>query len=145
GVIWMDWRTPSSTTKSLPAPCIFVKFQIMTYGARWRWVSGVAVLCVAALLRALIRLGFPWRPCLEAPMHPIILRGVRFYPGFDQAVQPSGGLFQRLLAGKIGNGGQHVYVIAAGVDVEAADDGHDGGIPAFGDLCGGKQGCGGHA
>ena len=29
GVISMVWRTPSRTTKSLPAPCILVKFQFM--------------------------------------------------------------------------------------------------------------------
>src|SRR5690606_35739679 len=43
GVRSIDCRTPSSTTKSLPAPCIFTKFQIMM-GTLSRIKRGLSVI-----------------------------------------------------------------------------------------------------
>src|SRR5690606_281894 len=121
----MDWRTPSSTTKSLPAPCMFTTFQIMVVIiADYRWF----------VRKGSVESGLAFRPGLEPPMHPVILRRVGSDPAFYQAIQAGRGVFRRLFAGEGVQRRQDVHVIAACLGIEAADDGHDGGIPGLGDL-----------
>src|SRR5690606_36847765 len=94
GVISMAWRTPSRPTKSLPAPCIFTKFQIMGVIMPRFIVFG----CAGA---ASVDAGFAFRPGLEAPVHPVVLRRVLANPVFDEPVQAGGGCFRRVVAGKV--------------------------------------------
>src|SRR5690606_12342175 len=134
GVISMACRRPSSTMKSFPVPCIFVKVHIMPCIIR----SGPA-------FRASVEAGLaPW-PRLVAAMHPVILRRVGADPVFDQAVDPGGCFFRLVLAGEVVHGWHHRYLIATRFRIQATHDRYDGSIETLGDLGRGQQCGGGHA
>src|SRR5690606_25588501 len=107
--------TPSSMTKSLPAPCILLKRQREETG----W--GAVGLCMMGLVDA----GLTFRSGFEASMYPIILRRVLAHIFFDQGIHTLGGLFQSTFAGEVGHGFQHLNMVVAGLGIQAGNHGND--------------------
>src|SRR5690606_26197310 len=152
GVMWTAWRTPSSTTKSLPAPCILVKFQIMEglspitwgrgRGAEMRRAARVAyAFCSAAQAGGPAKAGcgrgsiifcLTQRARFKASMDPVILAGAAAHPAFDVQIQAGGCLFERTFAGEIRQGRHDFDMIFAGVGVPKVDHRQHGRVPFAG-------------